>query len=128
MGTSIICGSIAIQALSCYRPRSARKLKHKAITFEHLRHIHCAIGDEAFVLILDCQTDSASATLAKKLDKDNPELKAAPPEWCRQRIAGLASGAAGPAFKNIMENEALEAALARPPKVKKPPVPLSSHW
>jgi len=59
-----------------------------------------------------------TAALATKLDKDNRELKAAPSERCRQRIARLASGAAEPVFKNILENEALEAALTRPSTVK----------
>jgi hypothetical protein len=63
-------------------------------------------------------TDKQTLALATKLDKDNREAKAAPLEWCRQRIARLASGAAEPVFKNILENEALEAALARPRKPK----------
>lgn len=64
-----------------------------------MRDIYRVIGGEAFVLILDYQTDSASAALVKKLDKDNPEVKTASPVWCRKRLADLASGASAPAEK-----------------------------
>jgi hypothetical protein len=69
------------------------QLKPATINLQRLRDINRAIGSDAFVLILDGQTDSASAALVKKLDKDNPDIKTAPPEWLRRRIAELASGA-----------------------------------
>ena len=75
------------------------QLKPATINLQRLRDINRAIGSDAFVLILDGQTDSASAALVKKLDKDNPDIKTAPPEWLRRRIAELASGAAEPARK-----------------------------
>jgi hypothetical protein len=77
----------------------ASQLKPATIDLERMRDIYRVIGGEAFVLIVDGQTDSASAALVKKLDKDNPELKTAPPVWCRKRLADLASGVAGPAEK-----------------------------
>ncbi|MGH6836170.1 MAG: hypothetical protein ACREC9_11600 [Methylocella sp.] len=75
------------------------QLKPTTINLERLRDIYRAIGGEAIVLILDYQTDSASAALVKKLDKDNPNVKATSPVWCRKRIADLASGASAPAEK-----------------------------
>jgi hypothetical protein len=75
------------------------QLKSKTTSLERLRDIYRAIGGEAFVLILDGQTDSASAALVSKFDKDNPDIKIAPPDWLRRRIAELASGAAEPARK-----------------------------
>ncbi len=75
----------------------AAHLKLATINLECLRDIYRAIGGEAFVLILDGQTDPAGAALVKKLDKDNPDIKTAPPDWLRRRIAELASGAAEPA-------------------------------
>ncbi|MFZ3328366.1 MAG: hypothetical protein WA231_21880 [Methylocella sp.] len=77
----------------------AGQLKPATMSLERLRDIYRAIGGEAFVLILDGQADSASAALLKKLDKENPELKAASPGWCRKRLAELASGASEPARK-----------------------------
>jgi len=77
----------------------ASQLKPTIIDLERVRDIYRVIGGEAFVLILDYQTNSASAALVKKLDKDNLEVKTAPPVWCRKRLADLASGAAGPAEK-----------------------------
>src|SRR5580704_15519341 len=75
------------------------QLKPATTDLERLRDIYRVIGGEAFVLILDGQTDSASAALGKKLDKDNPDIKTAPPDWLRRRIVELASGAAEPAKK-----------------------------
>ncbi len=92
----------------------------KAINLEKARGLWRETGEATFTLILASLTDKQVLSLATKLDKDNRELKAAPPEWCRQRIADLASGSAEPVFKNILENEALEAALARPPMAKQP--------
>ncbi len=77
----------------------AAQLKPATIDLELVRDICRVIGGEALVLILDYQTDSASAALVKKLDKDNSELKTATPVWCRKRLANLASGAAEPAEK-----------------------------
>jgi hypothetical protein len=76
-----------------------KQFKAKATTLESLRHIHSAIGGEAFVLILDDLGDSGSASLVKRLDKDNSELKTAQPAWPRKRLADLARGAAVPAKK-----------------------------
>jgi hypothetical protein len=76
-----------------------KQLKAKSTNLKLVREIHCAIGGEAFVLILDDLIDASGATLLKKLDKDNSELLSASLEWCRKRIADLASGAAEPAKK-----------------------------
>jgi hypothetical protein len=94
----------------------ASQLKPATIDLERVRDIYRVIGGEAFVLILDYQTDSASAALVKKLDKDNPEVKIAPPVWCRRRLADLASGAAGPAEK---PPKPVPKTLKKEPKSKK---------
>jgi hypothetical protein len=77
------------------------QLKPTTITLERLREIYGAIGGGSFVLILDGQTDSGSTALVKKLDKDNPDIKTAPSDWLRRRIADLASGAAEPVKKSL---------------------------
>src|SRR5437868_6144297 len=66
-----------------------KQLKSKS-TLERLRLIHHTLGSEALALILDDLGDAPSATLVKRLDKDNPGLKTASPEWCRKRLADLA--------------------------------------
>jgi hypothetical protein len=63
-------------------------------------------------------TKSKTLSLAKQLDKDNPDLKTASPEWCRQRIADLASGGAEPVFKNILEYSSMKVTRTRTPKAK----------
>lgn len=90
----------------------------KAINLEMARGLWRDTGEASFTLVLASLTDKQALDLAKRLDKDNPDLKTAPPDQLRQRIADLARGTAEPVFKNILENEALEAALARPRKVK----------
>jgi hypothetical protein len=90
----------------------------KAINLEKARGLWRETGEASFTFVLASLTDKQALDLAKRLDKDNPDLKTAPPDQLRQRIADLARGTAEPVFKNILENEALEAALARPRKVK----------
>ncbi|MGB6325136.1 MAG: hypothetical protein WBG11_05000, partial [Methylocella sp.] len=95
----------------------------KAINLEKVRGLWRETGEANFTLILASLTEKQTLALATKLDKDNPDIKTAPAEQLRERIAGLAKGAAEPIFRNILESEALEAALARTPKAKKPPRP-----
>jgi len=90
----------------------------KAINLEKARGLWRETGEASFAFVLASLTDKQALDLAKRLDKDNPDLKTTPPDQLRQRIADLARGTAEPVFKNILENEALEAALARPRKVK----------
>jgi len=56
--------------------------------------------------------------LAKKLDKDNPDLVSAPLDQLRQRIADLARGTAEPVFKNILEYTSMKVTRIMPRKVK----------
>lgn len=96
----------------------AAGLKGKTITLDKARALWREIGEVSFPFVLGVLTDKQALDLAKRLDKDNPDIKTAPPDQLRQRIADLARGTAEPVFKNILENEALEAALARPRKPK----------
>lgn len=95
-----------------------KQFKAKATTLELLRRIHSAIGSESFVLILDDLGDPGSATLVKKLDKENPELKSASTVWRRKRLADLASGAAEPATKPPKPAPITPNALAKELKTK----------
>ncbi|MGQ0445512.1 MAG: hypothetical protein ACT4O2_10410 [Beijerinckiaceae bacterium] len=98
-GNPLVFPDVAPELSRVARTLVVKQLKAKATTLEGLRHIHGAIGGEAFVLILDDLGDSGSASLVKKLDKENLELKTALPAWNRKRLADLASGAASLAEK-----------------------------
>jgi hypothetical protein len=105
----------------------ATRLKAKTINLDKARALWLETCEASFTLVLASLTEKLTLGLATKLDKDNPDLKTAPADQLRERIAVLARGAAEPVFKNILENKALEAAQTRTPKVKKPPRPTSSH-
>jgi uncharacterized protein len=63
-------------------------------------------------------TEKQTSDLAKKLDKDNPDLMSAPPDQLRQRIADLARGTAEPVFKNILEYTSMKVTRTKTPKPK----------
>jgi len=77
----------------------ATELKATTINLDKARTLWREVGEKNFMLVLGDLTDPKKIALAKKLDKENADLKTAPPEWCQQRIADLASGAAEPAPK-----------------------------
>jgi hypothetical protein len=76
------------------------------------------IGKASFTLVLAGFTEKQTSDLAKRLDKDNPDLKTAPPDQLRQRIADLARGTAEPVFKNILENTSMKVTRTKTPKPK----------
>jgi hypothetical protein len=71
------------------------------------------IGEASFTLVLAGATEKQTRDLAKRLDKDNPDLMSAPLDQLRQRIAELASGAAEPVFKNILEYKSMKVTRTR---------------
>jgi hypothetical protein len=88
-------------------------LKAKTTNLASARELWREVGESSFMFILGDLTPLQKTALAKKLDKDNPELKTASPEWCRERIADLASGGAEPVFKSILESKAMAAKRTR---------------
>ncbi|MGH6867591.1 MAG: hypothetical protein ACREDA_01700, partial [Methylocella sp.] len=94
------------------------ELKAKTINLANARRLWLATGEASFTLVLGRLTKPKTLSLAKKLDKDNPDIKKAPPEWCRQRIADLARGTAEPVFKNILEYSSMKVTRTRTPKPK----------
>ena len=77
----------------------AKQIKANTTNLVSLRAVHGALGDETFILILDDFPDAATIALAKKLDKNHPEIASASPQWSRKRIEELARGAAEPVPK-----------------------------
>jgi hypothetical protein len=94
-----IFSDIATEINKAARDFVTKQLKAKTINLTKVRAVRGAIGGEAFALILDGFHDSATTTLAKKLDNDHPEIASASAEWRRKRIEELARGAAEPASK-----------------------------
>jgi hypothetical protein len=85
----------------------ATTLKARTTNLAKARELWREIGES------DDLTHLQKTTLAKKLDKDNSELKTAASDWCRQRIADLASGGAEPVFKSILDSKAMAAKRTR---------------
>jgi hypothetical protein len=78
----------------------AAGLKAKTITLDKARALWRETGEASFTLVLAGFTEKQTRDLAKKLDKDNPDLVSAPLDQLRQRIADLARGSAEPVFKD----------------------------
>jgi hypothetical protein len=71
----------------------AKQLKAKATTLDRVRRVQEALGEPAFKLIIDGLTDAEAKSLAAKLDKSHPDLKAGTAAWRRGHIVALAAGA-----------------------------------
>jgi hypothetical protein len=74
----------------------AIQLKARTTTLESVRSIYRTIGHPDFAIVLDGLTDARLKSLTKKLDKENPDLNSAPPDWHARRLCALASGAEEP--------------------------------
>ncbi|WOJ89442.1 hypothetical protein RZS28_16855 [Methylocapsa polymorpha] len=109
-------GKAKAAALTVEQKAIGATLKDKGISLEKARAIWRNAGEENFKLVLGGLTEKQTADLAKRLDKDNSELKGATSDWCRQRIADLARAAAEPVFKNIMESKAMAAKRTTTPE------------
>jgi hypothetical protein len=71
-----------------------------------------------FSLVLAGLTDTEALDIAKRLDKDHPDLEAAALDQLRQGISDLASGTSEPVFKNILEYTSMKVSRTRTPKPK----------
>ncbi len=96
----------------------ATALKAKTVNVETARGLWRETGEASFTLVLAGLTEKQTRDLAKKLDKDNPDLMSAPMDQVRQRIAVLASGTAEPVFKNILESKAMAARRTKTSKAR----------
>lgn len=94
------------------------QLKAKTTSLGGVRAIYAVIGSEAFALTLDGVADPAIAALAKKIDKNNPELASGSGEWRRRRITELARGAADPVEKAAKAAKAAKTSAKTAPKEK----------
>jgi hypothetical protein len=94
-----IFSDIAAEINKTARAFVTKQLKAKSSDLARVRAVYGCIGGEAFTLILDGFTAPATTALAKKLDKEHPEIASASSEWRRNRIEELARGAAEPASK-----------------------------
>jgi hypothetical protein len=76
-----------------------KQIAHKDAGLKAVRDIRAAVGAEAFNLITDGMSDAQIKSLAVKLDRHNPELKATNGAARRRHVLALAEGAAEPLEK-----------------------------
>lgn len=69
-----------------------KQIKARGLTVAGLRQIQAALGPQPFALIVDGMKDAEVKTLAVRLDKHDPDLKAAKPTDHRRRLLALAAG------------------------------------
>ena len=91
---------IALDVAKAARTLVVKQIAHKDTGLKALRDIRAAVGPEAFGLIADGMTDAQIKSLAVKLDKHNPELKASSSAAQRLHVLALAEGAAEPLEKS----------------------------
>jgi hypothetical protein len=68
--------AIATEVAKSARTLVVKQIAHKDTGLKAVRAIRAAVGPEAFGLITDGMSDAQIKSLAVKLDKHNPELKA----------------------------------------------------
>lgn len=126
-----LASGAAVSVMKTAKPAPAKKAEKSALSPEqkalkealtkakslaNARDLWREAGGETFMIVLGGLTDKQKQTLAKKLDKDNPNLAEFSSNELRERIADLASGRAEPVFKNIMESASLAAVGRRKTK------------
>ena len=72
----------------------ADEVKSRTSDLVFLRNLNEMIGKRDFDLMLDAVPQAAMGKAVKAADKDNPELKAATPDWVRKRLLFLVEGGA----------------------------------
>ena len=70
----------------------AKQLKARGLTLPGLHRLHASLGAENLALILDGLSDAEVKSLVTRLDRNNPDLKTAGPDWHRHQLAALAQG------------------------------------
>lgn len=84
-----------------------KKLTAATIKLGPARELWHEIGESSFRIVMNNMTEKMVATLAKRLDRDHPELTIASSDWIRDHIAALAAGTSEP--RSILASEALSA-------------------
>ncbi|MBI5114452.1 MAG: hypothetical protein HZA68_21020 [Rhodovulum sp.] len=97
-----------------------KQLKAKGANVSVLRAVRGAIGDDAFRHVVDGLTDGGKSILAK-VDKHNPELDTAKPDWMRAHLVTLANGTSEPTAKPSAKTKAVDKKQAAPKPRKQPP-------
>jgi hypothetical protein len=110
--------AIAAEVAKSARTLVAKQIAHKDTGLKAVRDIRAAVGPEAFNLITDGMTDAQIKSLAVRLDKHNPELKASNSAARRLHVLALAGGSAEPLEKSK--------SARKPTQSKKIEAPLSS--
>lgn len=93
--------SLRADAAKSARAALVKYLKTKTLGIPELRAARKALGKDLFRLLVDGMKDAEVKSLVNRLDKHNPELKAADPSWRRQHFRALVKGDAEPAEKLV---------------------------
>jgi hypothetical protein len=91
--------SLRAEAAKSARAALVKYLKAKTSGLAELRRARKALGKQTFGLLIDGMKDAEVKTLVTRLDKHQPQLKAADAAWRRQHILQLVKGDAEPAPK-----------------------------
>lgn len=100
-----------------------KQIKARGLTVAGLRQVQAALGPQPFALIVDGMKDAEVKTLAVRLDRHDPDLKAAKPTDHRRRLLALAAGTdpvAKPAAPARSAGKASAKAAATAPATARP--------
>lgn len=93
--------------LTPQQTEAKKKLNAASIKLGTARELWHEIGESSFRIVVTGMTENMVATLAKRLDRDHPELTTASTDWIRDHIAALAAGTSEP--QSILESKAMSA-------------------
>src|SRR5688500_1796221 len=91
--------SLRTDAAKSARTALTKFAKAKATGIPGLRIARKALGKKLFALLIDGMKDAELKTLATRLDRHHPELKASDPAWQREHVLQLVRGDAEPTEK-----------------------------
>jgi len=95
-----IFAAIAVDVAKTARTLVVKQIRDKKTGIKAVRDICAAVGSEAFSLIADGMADAQIKSLAAKLDKHNPDLKASNSAAQRRHLLALADGSKQPLEKS----------------------------
>jgi len=114
---------VKIDATKAARALVVKQIKAPATDLSELQALRRALGEETLGLVIDGMRDGEVKTMTTRLDKHNPELKAANAGWRRRHLLALANGAVDPSAKTMAAKKPKAAAKPK----KKAPDPLFLH-
>jgi hypothetical protein len=119
--------AVSLDATKAAQSLVEKQLKAKSTDSKALAKIYSALGSENFGLVIEGMKDSAVKSLVARLDKHNPQIKAADANWRRRHAIALASGSTEPLPKPERVKKEKKATTARKSPTKPADPPRLSH-